>query len=238
MSINERLRKYQEDWFEGVFRPYVENNMELDISDPFFTGVSDEYEKADKRIMIVGQETYGWNLYSYDCKIETSQQWSIDYLRSQLHYSTNYEINNSQFWHFFRAIRKENIVPCWNNIDKAQRNINGKTKALTVKIERELNKNLPDSDQTIFQREIEITKPDVIVFVTGPSYHITMETAMNLDKKTLQNIRPTLQTPCVDISAVTNLGVPTFWTFHPTYIARNKNLCRDDIIDKIVNGIK
>ena len=245
MSINERLRKYQEDWFEGDFRPYVENNMELDISDPFFTGVSDEYEKADKRIMIVGQETDGWDVYPHDCQIEKSQQNVIDYLRYQLHYSNDEKLiekfkkrNTSQFWNFFRAISKDGIVPCWNNIDKAQRNINGKTKALTVEIECELNKNLPNSNKTIFQREIEITKPDVIVLITGPNYYITMETAMNLKKNTLEDFRPSIQNSCVDISSIANFGIPTFWTYHPTYISRNKYLNRDDIIAKIMDGFQ
>lgn len=245
MDINEQLNEYQEKWLKNIFEPYVYRNPNYGISYPFFTGVSEEYEKASKRIMIIGQETRGWSQYKPDWTTVDSQKWAVDYLRYQLHYSNDEKLiekfkkrNTSQFWNFFRAISKDGIVPCWNNIDKAQRNINGKTKALTVEIECELNKNSPNSNKTIFQREIEITKPDVIVLITGPNYYITMETAMNLKKNTLEDFRPSIQNSCVDISSIANFGIPTFWTYHPTYISRNKYLNRDDIIAKIMDGFQ
>lgn len=244
MSMNEQLNKYQQNWLKNIFEPYVQGNPNQGISYPFFTGVSDEYENASKRIMIVGQETRGWSQYKPDWTTADSQKWAIDYLRYQLHYSDDEKFkesfgrrNSSPFWSFFKAFSKENVVPCWNNIDKAQRYYNGKTMSLTVDIECILNEKLPNSNETIFQKEIEITKPNVIVFITGPNYHTTMEKAMNLGTNSLQNIGLTTQTGCIDISSITNLGIPTFWTYHPRYISSKKNeLCRDEIVSKIMEG--
>ena len=173
--MNNQLNSLQKIWLENIFDPYVKNNPNLNISYPFFTGVSDKYISAEKRIMIVGQETKGWSVYKPDWTIEDSQQWTIDYLNYQLHYSNDENLkerfgrrNSSPFWSFFKVFSKNNLVPCWNNIDKAQRCFGNKTMPLTEEIEIELNKNLPNSKKTVFQNEIDITKPNVIVFITGP----------------------------------------------------------------------
>ena len=242
-NINVQLNYYQEIWFKNIFEPYVSENADKNISYPFFTGVSEKYLCAKKRLMIVGQETNGWSVYKPDWTIADSQKWAINYLDYQLHYSNDPNLklqfgkrNSSPFWSFFKPFSNDEIVPCWNNIDKAQRCINGKTKSLTVDVEMELNKKLPNTDKTLFQNEVEITKPDIIVFITGPYYHATMERAMNIEKGVLQSLNLSYETGCIDITSVSGLEIPTFWTYHPRHISSRKNpLCRDDII-KIIKG--
>lgn len=109
--------------------------------------------------------------------------------------------------------------------------------SLTEEIEIELNKNLPNSNKTIFQNEIDITEPNVIVFITGPHYHATMEKAMNLEKGCLKEVGLNTEKACVDITKITKLKTSTFWTYHPRYISNKSNkLCRDDIINTIMKG--
>lgn len=75
-------------------------------------------------------------------------------------------------------------------------------------------------------------KPNLIVFITGPYYHATMEQAMNLEQASLANQNLALETGCINITHLSKLNVPTFWTYHPRYISSNKNpLSRDDIIN-------
>ena len=182
--------------------------------------------------------------YKPDWSIENLQQWSIDYLNYQLHYSDAPKLreqfgrrNSSPFWGFFKQFSNEGIVPCWNNIDKAQRYIDGNTFALTEEIERELNCVLPNSNKTLFQTEIKITKPSVIVFITGPSYSTTMEEAMRLEKGSLNKMGLSYKTGCVDITNLVGLSIPVFWTYHPRHICDGKNpLNRNEIIDMIKNG--
>ncbi len=241
--MNKQLNYYQKIWLEKIFEPYVSENANANanISYPFFTGVSDKYMSAKNRIMIVGQETRGWSVYKPDWPIVDSQKWAIDYLDYQLHYSNEFDFklkfgkrNCSQFWNFFRAFSNSGIVPCWNNIDKAQRDINGKTMSLTINMEMELNRNLPNTNKTLFQKEVEIIKPDVIVFITGPYYHATMECALNIEKGSLQELNLSYATGCLDITSVSRLGIPSFWTYHPRHITNSKNpLCRNDIINMI-----
>lgn len=87
--MNKKLNTIQEIWLKNIFDPYIKNNPNLNLSYPFFTGVSEKYISAEKRIMIVGQETKGWSIYKPDWTIEDSQQWTIDYLNYQLHYSND-----------------------------------------------------------------------------------------------------------------------------------------------------
>lgn len=244
--MNKELNKYQKEWFEEIFEPYIIENPNANISYPFFTGVVEQYVKADKRILIIGQETSGWNIYKPDWTIEDSQQWSVNYLSYQLDYCNDAKLkeqfkrkNSSPFWGFFKAFRKDGIVPCWSNVDKAQRNINGKTQGLTEDIEIAFNQKLPHTNKTLLQKEIEILKPNVIVFITGPRYRVTMEKALALKEKALKGYEPSHDDGCIDISDIVNLGIPTFWTYHPRHIAsRGNELSRDKIVSKIKMNFK
>ncbi|MBR1763744.1 MAG: hypothetical protein IJ731_10350 [Eubacterium sp.] len=241
--INRALNEYQRIWFENIFEPYVTNNPSKSISYPFFLGVSDRYEQENKRIMIVGQETYGWTEFKEGWPVEECQKWAIDFIDYQLHYSNDYKLKeefgrrkSSPFWNFFKMFSSDDFVPCWNNVDKAQRFINGNTKSLTEDIELELNKPLPGLNKTLFQYEIEIAKPKVVVFITGPHYYATMEAAMNLEMGSLTDVKPSPASGCVNITNIANLGVPTYWTYHPAYINKNSNLSRIDIANTIKKG--
>lgn len=240
--MNHELNECQAKWLKQVFEPFAEKYS--NISYPFFLGVSEKYIQAQNRIMIVGQETNGWSTYKPDWSIEDSQKWAIDYLDYQLHYSNDPALkeqfgrrNSSPFWGFFKQFSKDDIVPCWNNVDKAQRNIDGNTKSLTEAMEGELNCTLPDSNKTLFQKEVEIARPTLIVFITGPDYTKTMEMALNLKTGSLEKSKPSLQNGCVDITEIAGLSIPTFWTYHPAYIHRKSTpLCRDEIILAIKAG--
>lgn len=244
--MNKELNKYQKEWFEEIFEPFIKENPNANISYPFFTGVTEQYLDSNKRIMIIGQETNSWNIYKPDWTIEDSRQWTIDYLCYQLKYCNDAEHkekfgrrNCSPFWSFFKVFSNEGIVPCWNNVDKAQRNIGGKTVSLTEEIEIALNKKLPHTNKTLLQKELEILKPNTIVFITGPSYIVTMENALGLKEKTLLEYKPTQDNGCIDISSIVNLGIPTFWTYHPRHIASSKNaLSRDKIVKIIKESFK
>lgn len=237
--MNKELNVYQEEWFRTIFEPYVNAHPDACISSPFFTGICDKYIASKKRIMIVGQQTNGWKIYKHDSCLQDSQQWTIDYLNRQLDYESNGEFkkNNSPFWSFFKDFSHENIIPCWNNIDKAQRNIKGESQPLTEEIEIALNHVLPLSKKTLFQREVEITKPNAVVFITGPSYQKTMETAMELNNNALTNFLPRVKQPCIDITDPAHLGIPAFWTYHPNYIKLSNTISWDTIITTIKKSL-
>ena len=242
--MNEELYKFQKEWFDTIFEPYIKENPNANITYPFFTGVPEQYVNSNKRIMIIGQETRGWGIYKPDWTLKDSRQWTVDYLCYQLRYDTDAVYkerfgrrNSSPFWSFFKLFSNHGIVPCWNNVDKAQRNIDGKTKSLTEEIEIALNQKLPHSNNTLLQKEIEVLKPNAIVFITVPSYVVTMEKALGLRENTLAEYKPTIDNGCVDITNIVHTEIPTFWTYHPRFIvSKKKPLSREEIVKKIIEA--
>ena len=75
------------------------------------------------------------------------------------------------------------------------------------KDEDELNKKITDK-KPLLLLEIETIVPDLVVFLTGPRYRKSMESA--LKNKKLQ--KPTQKEPVTffDVS-----GIPCMWTYHP-----------------------
>ena len=94
-------------------------------------GVSNEYIRSSNRIMIIGQETKNFGLYTDDWPMNDIREWGIDYLQKQLYgiestkNKCNY--NRSAFWKLFRLLEQKGFAPCWNNIDKIQQTIDEKT---------------------------------------------------------------------------------------------------------------
>lgn len=119
-------------------RTFVEANpgQENELSLPFYLGVSDKYRTADKKVMIVGQEANNWWKYSEKADKEYLQQWSVGYLEKQLWQTGEHRFNHSAFWMFFRELNQSGFTPCWNNIDKLHRYVDGNTKPLTAEQDR------------------------------------------------------------------------------------------------------
>ncbi len=145
--------------------------------------------------------------------------------------------NRSAFWKLFRYIESQiEYCPCWNNVDKAHRIINSRTVPLTVELEKSLNATLLSDGHTILQKEIEITKPSAVLFITGPYYYQSMAAAMQINDDMLYALRPTVDCLCSDISEISELELPVLWTYHPTFLNRNEN--NHQLFSKAMNAIR
>lgn len=240
LEFNEALKKLQNEWTETILLPYAENNFET-ISKPFFYGVSEEYCNANKRIMIVGQETKDFGAYTDDWLLNDIQPWCINYLRFQLwKIPTNSKIkyNASPFWKMFREFNNKGITPSWNNVDKVQQYNDESKKNFSLSFEQEkyFSCKYGNDNKSLLQREIELDEPDILLFITGPNYSFTMATALGLNEKILKSNRPTKQNYCVEITNLLNINSRVFWTYHPAYLNRNRNLitCVNYICEKLL----
>lgn len=163
--------------------------------------------------------------------IPRMQKWVIEYTERQLGIGEHKEIafNGSPFWRFARALKANGYFPCWNNLEKITQ-YNGATEH-RLKCDDEgyawrriLNEKVSPFDQSLLQREIELTKPDIVVFVIGPKdpYWSSLAYAFDIDKYIIADHRPTPDMPCVDITNCLGLNMPrTYWTFHPQFLSRN-----------------
>ena len=239
-SINAELLKYQEAWENKLLKPHLPEDpsdqsdlfSRNKISRPFCFGVMEEFYSAEKKIMVVGQQTGGWQSYQTDLEtwpLDRLQKWGIKYLEWNLGGDQDpitgrcRPRNRSPFWNFFRRLNKAGWTPAWNNLDKIQsvKEI-CRTDELREDQEKQLNKPITDNGKTLLQIEIELTKPDRIVFVVGPRYLISLSSSMGLNPETLESYTPSLEQCCVEITDVVNLGIPVFWTYHPAYLNRHK----------------
>ena len=235
-SLNQRLLAFQEEWEEKLLTPNLTDDKENHsdrfsrhiISRPFCFGVNDQYCSAEKKIMIVGQQTAGWSSYQNDLAewpLDRIQEWDIKYTELQLEGKWNPILkekkpNRSPFWNLFRKVYRFGWIPCWNNLDKVQRV--EKTDELIGKQEKLLNKPITDDGKTLLQKEIELAKPDRIIFVVGPRYLNSLCDSMGLDHETMEKYKPTPERCCVEITDEMGLGILAFWSYHPNYLNRHK----------------
>ncbi len=229
--MNTELLRWQMQWDKTCVNPYVTSNNPALFSKPFTYGVSKEYMTADFKLMVIGQEAAGFSAYNEptDWDIPRTQQWVVDYTRRQLWGiragdAQNNRANCSPFWNFMRNFNKQGLTPSWNNVDKVYQKENSEKKRKREKVIRLTDQQRTKfneavcEDQTLLQREIEISKPDGIVFVTGPEYRISMETALGLSENMLMDKVPAPDRILTDISIEANLGIPCVWTYHPRHL--------------------
>lgn len=254
-----RCKNDADKWWEGT-----------QLSCPFCFGLNERYKSgAYKKIMLVGQEARGfgnWKEYWKGKKDlwesrNTSgdkwlpkelQLWANNYLNKQLKLIEKDDIkyNASPFWNFFRALHGlGNIAICWDNLDKVYYGYNdGEDGTLTYEAEVILSKQfgVGDNKLSLLQREIKIADPDMIIFVVGPSYAVSLDVAFNITKniedvpknklfRKSQNVSKLFinypkKDKCIVedndllIGAVKELlgrEIPVLWTYHPAGLCRN-----------------
>jgi len=223
MNMNKSLAVVQEQWNQKILFPYVEQHQEHMLSRPFYFGVSDEYTVSPKRIMIIGQEARAYGSYYDEWPMADIQKWGIDYLRRQLWgvRSKDFKYNRSGFWKLFRCFARSGYIPCWNNIDKLhQQKGEGSTIRLTDELRRVFCCTYGEDNKSLLRREIEIAKPDVVLFITGPKYNISMTESLGLPEGYLDDEKPNSEVFCREITEKAGLEIPTFWAYHPSYLNR------------------
>lgn len=186
-----------------------------------------------------------------NCPIN-SQRWAIGFYENQIfdniyvglssYYKGENELKRRGyvFWNTLRAFYDNDFVPCWNNLDKVYYG-----KQLTLFAEKILSAQYSLPHETIkkslIQREIEEVNPDAIIFLTGPAYSVSMETAFGLSEGCLgkSGLKPDKYSPFNDITDILQIKksgsgrvVPVIWSYHPNYINRIAD------IDKVVLAIK
>ncbi|MDZ5712614.1 hypothetical protein [Jeotgalibacillus haloalkalitolerans] len=143
---------------------------ELKPTHPLLLKIADEegYKKAGCRIMIVGQETNDWNGKFGKYGIEQLQDIYADFMAKDT------KAKRTLFWRYQKKLmsvfpRDIDSVIVWNNIYKLGKpGKRGRPNKETRSIQ-ELHFN-------IFKEELNILKPDIVIFLTGPRYDAAIET--------------------------------------------------------------
>ena len=82
---------------------------------------------------------------------------------------------------------------------------------------------------SLVKREIEIARPDVVIFATGPSYALSMAIALDYEypKKpinSIKNIHLRQADPVKELDSIKldDKIIKVLWTYHPGYLTQTK----------------
>jgi hypothetical protein len=168
MSINEHLTNiYKDKWVD------LTSNLHLlctnKYTNPFLLSFDEsKVNESELRVMIFGQETKGWgDRFGFmDDPEKTTDMYNRFFCQEKFY--SGY--GKSSFWkafrHFENKIKSANpekkICFSWNNINKI-----GKSKGKTG-ISPEV-RNIERNNFSVVSAEVEAFKPDIVIFLTGPS---------------------------------------------------------------------
>lgn len=225
-----------------TFREKVEfddNDFAKRLSAPLLIQVTERWIKSKIRVLVVGQETLGWEFfkgdrYGYDWEFSDIHGWlqfksandSVNALVSA-YKIFNFSSNNHPLNHrapFFRAYRKiresigdnqENFETSvlWTNLIRMSVDEGSIFRNATPNQREEVI----FASTNIFQEEVKILKPDIVIFFTGPVYDYALKKIINGSV-----FRDILGYEERVIAAVSHDMLPKMsWrTYHPSYLQR------------------
>ena len=229
MNINSRLIElYTPKWpslLENGFRvkgPIPTNPLLLCFDE-------NEYSQADKRILICGQETWGWG------KFGSSIEHCMDGYRSFFIDGEFYDgYGVSSFWKAFRYFQSQfakiyagqKIQYIWQNLSKIGRD-DGET-GVTDEIRALERQYFP-----VLKEEIAILAPDVVLFLSGPNRDHDIRFHFPDAKFYKAGDEPNLRRR----AWVSSSYLPRFTLrlYHPRYFAAWTNVYKAEAISLIIN---
>lgn len=171
MTYNEQLYDLYKKHWEGLVHSINKLPVNEWPTHPLLLQLPNEnqYEKADIKIMFVGQETNDWE--------NTFGSYSITELQSTYSdFMTSDSSKNSPFWSFIKnwmhSIKEANpessLSMVWNNIHKLGRVEDTGAPSSTIQ-------DIAYKDFEIFEKELEVLKPNMVVFFTSHRYDNALE---------------------------------------------------------------
>ena len=155
MTIREQLINIYKERIND-FKHIVETFPDTDLAGPLLMSPNKKYEIQAKRLLIIGQQTNGWTYYINDVEKQ---------MGTYEGFNLGIKYYSSPFWNITRklenAIGIQEYSCAWTNINKYDFNADKPY----GKYENEIKKI-----DNILIKELEIIKPDICVFFTGPSF--------------------------------------------------------------------
>lgn len=221
-AINQSLKKCYETYLAEL-KNITKEKSSL-FSYPLLMKSFSDYEKARRKVLYVGKETYGW----IDT-MDNSENLTVDDLMDHyqaFEFAKDYHGRNSPFWRFVRTchnkINGENLPNglLWTNFSKCDSN--------EATPDYELQK-MNNKGFDLILDEINITKPDIVIFITGWDYeHQFQRVFSGLEYKTLEE---NYLYQCIH----SDLPAHSYMTMHPKGLQIRKRL--DFILNKIAYNV-
>lgn len=218
-------------------------------SAPLLVHPHERWATSKVRLLVVGQETHTWE-YEPDATggpgstIRTFRDFSVaaDGVAAMLHLYRWYGLGrrhpklNSPFWRGFRALDEalntEMDSALWTNLFKV--NVSG---SVVGNCNRAEIAKLQRAQQGLLRSEIDVLKPNVIVFFTGPRYDRAIRHEFGevefcpFDRYPKTSISPSR----LALVRASGLPMKTIRTYHPEYLQRSRQL---GLLSEIVDWAK
>jgi len=181
---------------------------------PFLIASDEQYEQAELRIIIVGKENNGWMDDNYLTFLQTGS------LEQALHEYRNFDFDTryrSTFFQYFSKIRDEisgvktspNRSALWLNVFKLNA-------GMLPMIQHPELETILDLERDILRGELEILKPDVVIFLTGPHYDSVVSRLLDARPEPVDGLP---ENAFARLRADV-LPMRSFRTYHPSYMNR------------------
>lgn len=226
MPLNSALRILYTSALPGLSQMYASLDSEgvTDYVGPLLIHCwEDRYLASRHRLMIFGQETYGW----YEDYMRTGKD--VDECLKQYKDFRLGEGYSSLFWQYAHLLNekingKDDLNFVWANVNRFGVDGAGKPDQRVLDNEVRYFNVLPS--------ELEILKPDICIFLSGPSYDGDLARKLP-DLKIL----PFQDYPLNEAARLQSSHLPfhSYRTYHPGYGNRYKDWYIE-LLDKIVSG--
>nr|WP_319997633.1 hypothetical protein [uncultured Draconibacterium sp.] len=231
---NAKLKTLYEEFLPKISGQVFCINKQLSeknkATNPLLIKIDQEYINAKMKIMFFGQETNGWHMEmdgtgKFHGEIEPLLQ-----LYERFYLKRGCYSYGGQFWNGINRF-KQKLKTCeldtfgltWNNVVKIGRCGKGTPHKEILNIQKRNFK--------VIEKEIEILKPDFLVFFSGPNYdHLINEMVGPTKFTTIKNFKE--RQLC---TVETAFGVKALRTYHPNYLWRNGI---NKYLDAIINEMK
>ncbi len=239
-SINEKLAQMYsneqariKDFKEKCVSKLLELQPESDATFAYhYTYATEQYCNADTKILVIGQELNDWD-FAPDGNVADSMEFTNHFQTAQGYY-------NSAFWQYVKQLGSsfngENYHTmhsvAWTNILKLCGNTDPK---FLINNAPQLLEEYCITFDTV-KNEIEILAPDVVIFLTGPTYNKWIE--LQFDGVKYLPVDDNFNTTELARLEHKHLPVNTYVTYHPGYTARNRDKLWTPVIECIVSNSK
>lgn len=150
---------------QSEFEQIAKKLNDVNLHGPFLISPGESYRKSKIKLMIIGQETNGW--YNIHSKIDGLMKVYEDF-----NVGKNY--SSSPFWNVTRKLERTLEIKehscVWANLNKYDVN----NKRPKGKHEQEIS-----HFDNLLISEIEILKPDICIFFTGPTFDYRLKKLYN-----------------------------------------------------------
>lgn len=232
-KMQQRLEEAYGDWKRSL---HLEKDVAMHLSAPLLLSVPPAYTDARRRILVFGQETYGWNWtrdlrarypkYQVDYPYENVRDMqdfqanadSVEALcwgYSEFDFAKNQPVTwRSPFWQAFREVQdwpEAGLI--WNNLSRCDYDDGPVQNA-----PGDLQARLSDGQRALVAKELAILQPHICLFVTGPNYDNLLSEVFPKCESTqlIEDI------PVRELARIKHPHLPasSFRTYHPKYLSQ------------------